>query len=183
MFRSCTDPGGIAIGHDRKGGYGGTDLYKTTFSDTGWSRPVNLGPTINTSQDEQFPFIHPDGNTLYFSSAGHPGLGKTDLFVTQRLPGDKWETPTNLGYPINTNGDDWNLVVSRDGETAYYSTNRREDGFGGMDIFSFKLPKDLQAKKVNYARGTIRDADTKELIGAAVLLTPLSGGTATTVRV
>jgi outer membrane protein OmpA-like peptidoglycan-associated protein len=164
---------------DRSGGFGGTDLYHSSFSDTGWSKPRNLGPTINTSRDEQFPFIHPDGNTLYFSSEGHPGMGKSDLFITRKLPGNKWANPENLGFPINSAGNDWNLVVSRDGKTAYYSSDKLKEGFGGMDIYSFQLPENLQAKQVNYASGVVKDFNTKVPLGAVVLLTPLDGSTPT----
>jgi flagellar motor protein MotB len=159
---------------DRPGGFGGTDIWVVAFGDEGWEEPVNLGPTINTSGDEQFPFIHSDGVTLYFSSEGHPGLGKSDLFVTHRKPDQSWETPLNLGYPINSFGEDWNLIVARDGKTAYYSSNNKKDGRGGMDLYSFELPEEKRALKVSYVKGTIRDADTKKPLGAGVTLTPLN---------
>ncbi len=166
---------------DRSGGYGGTDIWVARFGDKGWEEPVNLGPTINTSGDEQFPFIHSDGVTLYFSSEGHPGLGKSDLFVTHRKPDNSWGHPVNLGYPINTFGEDWNLIVARDGKTAYYSSDKNNDGRGGMDLYSFQLPEDKQAQRVSYVRGTIRDAKTKKLLSAAVTLTPIEGGDQTRV--
>lgn len=163
---------------NRPGGYGKTDLYVSTFSDSGWSQPVNLGPEINTSMDEQFPFIHPDGVTLYFSSVGHLGMGGADLYVTHLKPDKSWAKPKNLGYPINTLADDWNLIVSRDGETAYYSSDKNE-GIGGMDLYSFKLPKDVQAQKVNYLKGIVIDAKSKLRLGAQVELIPLNGEDAT----
>lgn len=158
---------------DRPGGYGGTDLWKSDFGDNGWSKPVNLGPDINTSKDEQFPFIHSDNTTLYFSSEGHPGMGKSDLFVTQLKPDGGWETPKNLGYPINTIGYDWNMVVSRNGRTAYYSSDKMPDGKGGLDIYTFELPQELRAKKVSYVKGLVRDAKTKKPLQTSVVLTPL----------
>ncbi|MEY2924393.1 MAG: hypothetical protein RLZZ337_941 [Bacteroidota bacterium] len=158
---------------DRPGGFGGTDLWVASFGEKGWEEPVNLGPEINTAKDEQFPFIHSDGTTLYFSSEGHRGMGKSDLFISHLKPDGTWEKPRNLGYPINTIGEDWNLVVGRDGETAYYSTDKLPNTQGGMDIYSFKLPKDIQAQKVNYAKGYVRDAITKKPLSASVLLTPI----------
>lgn len=164
---------------DRPGGYGGTDIWKSNFGEDGWEEPINLGPEINTSLDEQFPFIHSDNVTLYFSSEGHPGMGKSDLFISRLRPDSKWETPKNLGYPINTAGYDWNMVVSRDGKTAYYSSDNFKDGEGGLDIYSFELPEHLKAKKVSYVRGIVRDAETKKLLSASVLLSPQDGSEAT----
>ncbi|MFY0643355.1 MAG: PD40 domain-containing protein [Bacteroidia bacterium] len=160
---------------NRAGGYGGTDLYVSTFTDSGWSSPQNLGPNINTSKDEQFPFIHSDGTTLYFGSDGQLGMGGFDIFVTHLKPDGSWAKPKNLGYPINSKGDDWNLIVSRNGVKAFFSTDRYEQGFGGMDIYSFDLPKEFQAQKVNYLKGIVIDSETKHRIGATVELIPLSG--------
>lgn len=164
---------------DRLGGFGGIDIWKSTFTDSGWAKPVNLGPEINTSKDEQFPFIHSDNVTLYFSSEGHPGMGKSDLFVTHLRPDGKWQKPQNLGYPINTTGYDWNIVVSRDGKTAYYSSDKMPDGKGGLDIYTFELPTELRATQVSYVRGLVRDAVTKKPLQTTVVLTPLDGNATT----
>jgi outer membrane protein OmpA-like peptidoglycan-associated protein len=164
---------------DRLGGFGGIDIWKSTFTDSGWSKPVNLGPEINTAKDEQFPFIHSDNVTLYFSSEGHPGMGKSDLFVTHLRPDGKWQKPQNLGYPINTTGYDWNIVVSRDGKTAYYSSDKMPDGKGGLDIYTFELPTELRATQVSYVRGLVRDAVTKKPLQTTVVLTPLDGNATT----
>ncbi len=159
---------------DRPGGYGGTDIWMAIFGENGWSEPVNLGPNINTSKDEQFPFIHADNQTLYFSSEGHPGMGKSDLFVSYKTADNTWEEPINLGYPINSNGFDWNLIVSRDGKTAYYSSDKIE-GNGGLDIYTFELPEFIRAKQVGYLKGLVRDAKTKNPLSASIELTPLRG--------
>lgn len=165
---------------DRPGGYGGTDLWKSEFGEKGWSKPTNLGPDINTAKDEQFPFIHSDNSTLYFSSEGHPGMGKSDLFVTSLKPDGSWESPKNLGYPINTTGYDWNMIVNRNGSTAYYSSDRMPDGKGGLDIYTFELPQELRAKQVSYVKGLVRDAKTKEPLQTSVILTPLDESPNTT---
>ena len=159
---------------DRPGGYGGTDIWVSEFSISGWSAPKNLGPTVNTSKDEQFPFIHSDNRTLYFSSNGHPGLGKSDLYLTRKDVKLNWETPINMGFPINSRGQDWNLVVARDGKTAYFSSDQLK-GFGGLDIYTFQLPEKLQAEKVSYLRGYVRDAITKQPLSANVELSPING--------
>ncbi len=164
---------------DRPGGFGGTDIWVSSFGEEGWEAPVNLGAEINSSQDEQFPFIHPDGITLYYSSAGKIGMGKSDLFISHLKPDNTWEPAQNLGYPINTSGDDWKLVVARDGKTAYYSSDNIQGGFGGMDIYSFELPSKLQAQKVSYVKGHIRDAKSKKPLSASVSLAPLDKTAAT----
>lgn len=164
---------------DRPGGYGGTDLWQSKFGEKGWSEPVNLGPEINTSKDEQFPFIHSDNTTLYFSSDGHPGMGKSDLFMTLLKPDGSWKEPENLGYPINTTGYDWNMVVSRNGSTAFYSSDKMPDGKGGLDIYTFELPSTLQAQQVSYVRGLVRDAKTKQPLQSSVVLTPLDNSPST----
>lgn len=164
---------------DRPGGYGGTDIWQSEFGEKGWNEPVNLGPEINTAKDEQFPFIHSDNMTLYFSSDGHPGMGKSDLFMTQLKPDGSWEKPKNLGYPINTTGYDWNMVVSRNGRTAYYSSDKMPDGKGGLDIYTFELPSTLQAQQVSYVRGLVRDGKTKQPLQSNVVLTPLDNSPST----
>ncbi|MBR9859645.1 OmpA family protein [bacterium] len=164
---------------DRPGGYGGIDLWVSTFTDTGWSAPVNLGPDINTIEDEQFPFIHPDGVTLYFSSYGHPGMGNADLFISHLKPDGTFAKPENLGYPINSVGHDWNLIVGRDGKTAVYSSDQIEGGQGGMDLYTFTLPENKRAQQVSYAQGTVFDEKTLKKLGASVELIPLDGGSPT----
>ncbi len=105
---------------NRKGGYGGYDIWKSTLTDKGWGEPENLGPNINTAFNEQSPFIHPDDSTLYFCSNGWPGLGGNDLFVSRLGKDGKWQKPENLGYPINTNGDENGLTLTANGEHAFF---------------------------------------------------------------
>ena len=102
----------IYFASNRPGGYGGTDIWYSKKKNGQWGAPINLGPSINTARDEQFPFIHNDGTTLYFTSEGLPGMGKSDIFLT-RLINNEWSTPMNLGYPINTSGNEWNFIVNR----------------------------------------------------------------------
>ena len=88
---------------NRPGGFGGKDIWMSTRVSSGrWGEPINLGPTINSSGDEGCPFIHPDNQTFYFNSNGHPGYGMTDLFLSKKDSNDRWQMPVNLGYPINT---------------------------------------------------------------------------------
>jgi len=152
---------------NRKGGYGGYDIWKSTLTDKGWGDPVNLGPNINTAFDEQSAFIHPDDSTLYFCSDGWPGLGGKDLFVSRLGKDGQWGKPVNLGYPINTNGDENGLTLTADGSHAFYSSNNL-GGYGGFDIYTFELPENLRPHLVTYVKGTVNDAKTKEPLEAAV---------------
>ena len=129
---------------------GNADLYHCYRDEDGhWSEPENLGPVINTKGTEMAPFIHPDGKTLYFSSDTHTGMGGYDLFVSRRNEKGEWSEPVNLGYPINTPGDEINFIVAADGHTALISSIR-ESGFGGYDIYSFQLKDDdLKPEPVN----------------------------------
>lgn len=127
---------------NRPGGLGELDLYVSELDAKGdWGKAVNLGPLINTPENEDAPFIHPDGVTLYFSSDGHPTLGNSDIFISEFKNG-KWQKPENLGWPINTWEYDGFFTISADKKKGYYST-MKEGGLGEADIYSitFLEPK------------------------------------------
>jgi len=152
---------------NRKGGYGGYDIWKSTITDKGWGEPVNMGPNINTSFDEQSPFIHPDDSTFYFCSSGWPGLGNKDLFVSRLNKKVEWGKPTNLGYPINSNGDENGLTTTANGRYAFFASNAL-NGYGGYDIYTFELPEADRPHIVTYVKGTVKDIVTKAPLEAAV---------------
>ena len=158
---------------NRKGGYGGYDIWKSNLTDKGWSEPENLGPNINTSFDEQSPFIHPDDSTLYFCSNGWPGLGGKDLFVSRLDKDGKWQKPENLGYPINSSGDENGLTLTANGEYAFFSSNNL-NGAGGFDIYTFELPQKLRPHLVTYVKGIVEDAVTKQPLESAVEIIDLA---------
>jgi len=161
----------------RAGGMGGEDIWKTELLDGGkWSEPVNLGPNINTPYNEHSPFIHHDNTTLYFASDGWPGLGNKDLFLSKKDDSGNWSKPLNLGYPINTSGEESGLTVSSNGLTAFFASDMK-GGFGGMDIYSFDLPKPLRPEIVTYVKGNVFDAKTKEPLDANILITALKTNT------
>ncbi|MBU0765132.1 MAG: OmpA family protein [Bacteroidetes bacterium] len=125
---------------DRKGGFGGMDIYVVSKLPNGeWSEAKNLGPNINTLYNEEGPFIMPDGNKIYFSSLGHKTMGGYDIFFSYLDADGEWTEAENIGYPINTTEDDAFFYPSADGRRAYYSTYNT-GGFGMSDIFMITLP-------------------------------------------
>jgi outer membrane protein OmpA-like peptidoglycan-associated protein/tetratricopeptide (TPR) repeat protein len=160
---------------DRPGGFGGADIWVSTFKDGRFQPPVNLGPEINTPGEEQSPFIHYDNQTLYFSSGGLPGIGSLDIFVAKKGADGKFGAPENLGYPINTEKDELGLIVDRFGTFGYLSSERK-GGFGGLDIYKFELPANLKPDPVSYVQGVVYDDVTKEKLVAKVELTNLTTG-------
>jgi outer membrane protein OmpA-like peptidoglycan-associated protein len=157
----------------RPGGLGGADLYVSGRLPNGrWSDPVNLGPKVNTPGNDQYPFWASDGKTLFFTSDGHPGLGGDDLFRTELSPDNKWATPANLGYPINTADNETNLFVALGGDVAYFSKGKRLPGSGKMDvdIYQFDLPPALRPAAATYVEATVVDAETGKPLAATVRL-------------
>jgi len=123
---------------DKKGGYGGKDIYISTIDDKGiWSVPQNLGPEVNSAFDEDAPFLLPDNKTLFFSSKGHSGLGGYDIYKTVYENG-KWSTPVNLGTPINSSGDDIFFTYDTTLKSGYFSSSR-VNGYGDMDLYSMSF--------------------------------------------
>lgn len=125
---SCGHPALSADGNelyfvsDMPGGYGGTDLYKCTLTENGWSQPRNLGSQVNTKGNEMFPYIHSDG-ALYFSSDAHNSMGGLDVFLTY-FNGDRWMAPENLNVPLNSSKDDFAFSLNSDNQTGFVSSSR-----------------------------------------------------------
>lgn len=156
------------------GGYGGKDIWVSHRNEKGkWSRPQNLGPTVNTNADESCAFMYADNQTLFFNSNGHKGYGATDLFFTKKLGDTAWATVVNLGYPINTIDDEGSLVVAADGKTAYYA-GEGKDNKGGLDIYSFELRADIRPPKTLWVSGQVYDAKTKAGLPSSVELTDIN---------
>ena len=164
---------------NRKGGYGGLDIYVINkLSDGTWSKPKLLPPNINTPYDEETPFLHPDGVTLYFSSKGHNTMGGYDIFYTKINKDGTYSDPVNLGYPVNSTNDDVAYTVNKDGSIAYFATVK-PDGFGELDIYQVidfdKLNKnfiayeeslyDVNRNKITNAIIYVQNTTLDELIG------------------
>ncbi|MEZ4791604.1 MAG: tetratricopeptide repeat protein [Flavobacteriales bacterium] len=169
-------PGGeeIYFTSDRPGGYGGRDLYRIRRLPNGqWSKPLNLGPNVNTPFDEDAPFMHSDGTTLFFSSNGHNTMGGFDIFKTVLTDYDMngWAVPENMGYPLNTVNDDIYFCLSDDGRTGYFSSERAE-GMGMQDIYQVTFPNTQLDHMV--VHGVVADAG-EEPIKARIILSDATG--------
>ncbi|GAB4289836.1 MAG: hypothetical protein Kow0068_15360 [Marinilabiliales bacterium] len=151
---------------DRPGGFGGLDIYKSVKDESGdWGPAVNLGSTVNSIYDEETPFILDDGRTLYFSSQGHYSMGGFDVFHTRLLDNGKWSTPLNLGYPINTVGNDLFYLPKANGEYAFFPLNNNERGFGNNNTImriSVVTPE-TQKPEINL-KGIISLQDKKNVL-------------------
>jgi len=155
---------------DRKGGYGGYDIYQTTKDSSGnWTLAQNLGANINSKANEKTPYIHSDNLTLYFSSLGWPGLGGYDIFYARKGLDGRFGKPKNIGYPINTEYDDVGFTVSTDGHYGYFASNKYT-GPGGWDIYYFDLYPDARPDTVLLVKGNVKDVVKDAPTGARVEL-------------
>ncbi|MGB1033321.1 MAG: TolB family protein, partial [Flavobacteriales bacterium] len=143
--------------------------------DGSWSTPAKIPGFVNTEMEEESVMIHPDGETLYFASNGHPGMGGMDLFVSRKQKDGQWGTPMNLGYPINTGGDENSILVTSEGDVALFASDR-PGGFGDLDLYSFDLPANVMASSVTYVKGTVLDATSFRRLEAKFELIDLATG-------
>lgn len=149
---------------------GNRDIYICSHTLAGaWSKPRKL-EGINTEYDEDAPYIHPDGKTLYFSSKGHSSMGGYDVFKCTRNPAGGWSAPENLGYPINTAGDEIYFVLSADAKVGFYSSEK-DGGFGKQDIYSIRMPVPEREPELELLTGIVRDATTGKPIEADITVT------------
>ncbi|MDD4923048.1 MAG: tetratricopeptide repeat protein, partial [Bacteroidales bacterium] len=156
--------GHAVLSHDEKvlyyvsnkpGGHGGTDIwYSELQADGSWGKPCNAGDVINTSGDEMFPVIGPDG-FLYYSSNGLPGMGELDIFCSKGNR-DQWQKPVNMRYPVNSPSDDFSYILNENRTDGYLSSNRI-NGKGGDDIYFFESRKPRSMFRIE---GTVYDKKT-----------------------
>lgn len=155
---------------DRRGGIGNKDIYVSYKLENGrWTKAENLGPNINTPYDEISPFIHVNGRTLFIASNGRPGFGGYDIFRSE-YENAAWTSAENFGSPVNNHEDQFSLFITRDGERGFYS---HEDNLkvNSSLLFELKVPDEMRLKyKSNYVKGIVRDAVTKQPLGARVEL-------------
>lgn len=161
---------------DRKGGFGRRDIYMSRMDNNNkWLPAWNVGKEINTPDDEISPFIHFNGQILYFSSNGHPGMGGFDLFEAS-WKDEKWTDVKNLGFPINDHNDQVSLFVSADGTRGYYSHEYARDGQRERtELYTFEIPPVLRVKnRSNYIFGKVLDAETRKPLRASIELKDLN---------
>ena len=165
---------------DRPGGYGGKDIYRCVKLPNGeWSKALNMGSNINSEYDEDGAFIHPDGQTFFFSTNGYKNMGGYDIMFATLNEDNKFSNATNIGYPVNTTDDDIFYVTSPDGKRSYFSSAKK-DGYGEKDIYRITIaePKEkflaLFKGRLIPAEGevlpdhiaiVVRDKETNEIIG------------------
>lgn len=150
------------------------DIYYSYLMDDGRWLPARPIPgKVNTIFEEESVMIHPDGHTLYFSSNGHPGMGGLDIYMSELLPSGEWDTPRNLGYPINTKGNENSIQVMASGKVALFASER-EGGFGGLDLYTFELHEYAQPRLVTYLAGVVSDQLSLKKLGAKIELIDLA---------
>lgn len=160
----------------RPGGYGDYDIWVSRLNDDcSWGEPQNLGPEINTAGHEQVAFIHPDNQTLYFGSNGHPGMGGTDLYLVRKQTDGTWGKAQNLGYPINTTANEGSIFVTTDGNEGYFASDVM-GGSGGFDLYYFELWDDIKPQPVTWVKAQIFDALTLDKLEANLELIDLQTG-------
>ncbi|MEX0982538.1 MAG: OmpA family protein [Bacteroidales bacterium] len=159
---------------NRPGGKGDYDLWISEKRGDSWSKPVNMGDSINTPGVEQSPFLHPDQQSLYFSSDGWPGMGMGDIFFSRLKGNMSCSIPANLGYPVNTHNEEIGFIVNARGNRAYYASNRREGT--DTDIYTFEMPWDVRPVPVSYISGRVYDSRTMKGIEARFELIDIETG-------
>jgi len=153
----------------RPGGFGGMDIWISHWkTEGGWSEPVNAGPSINTSGDELAPYVHGDGNRIYFSSTGWIGMGGLDLFVSVNQGRSGWSKPVNLGYPVNTIGEEMGISFHGNDNLAFFSSDR--DSVAGRDILKFYLNDSLAPEQLAIVSGKVINGLNNRPISAVVLV-------------
>lgn len=162
----------------RPGGFGGKDIYRCKKLPNGqWSKAMNLGPVINTPFEEDSPFLQPGSNTLYFSSQGHKCMGGFDIFYSNftdtGITGG-WTVPENIGYPVNTTGDDIFFVPTVDNKRAYYSSFA-EGSFGDKDIYMLTFPE-KEESKLTVLTGLVSDRNGKLPPGVVISVEDANSG-------
>lgn len=173
-YHVSIDESVLLMSVERKDGFGERDLYVSFHKGEGnWTKPKNLGRTINTVGIESSVFLAADGKTLYFSSNGHYNYGGLDIFMSKRLDDSwtNWSEPKNLGPNINTYGNDFNYTIPASGEYAYFSSD--DNSYGESDLFRILLPEEARPEPVMLMTGRIVDVTTNQPIQAKVKYNPL----------
>ncbi len=153
---------------DRKGGYGGFDIWISVFENGYWQMPYNAGPSINTAGNETAPYISMDNKTLFFTSDGQLGFGGTDIFRSEKKNDSTWLPAVNLGYPINTPFDEQSEWVVTNGRKLLFASDRQGPP-GNFDIYETALPGNMQPVPVSILQGFVYDSISKVRLNSAAI--------------
>ena len=165
----------IYFASDRPGGYGGLDLYVTELEGNGrWGRAINLGAEVNTPADEDAPYIHPNGKTLFYTSNGKLSIGGNDILRTDFVAG-KWQLGKNLGYPLNTVANESYLTVTADGSRAYFSSDR-PGGKGEQDVYMFTMPEEDRNIPLTMMKGRILAGEEEKPVPTQIYVVDVQTG-------
>jgi flagellar motor protein MotB len=167
---ACISPDGNTIYFVRKNNVNSDIYYIRKMPSGNWTTAKRLSSMVNSSLDEESPYMHPDGKTLYFSSKGHGTMGGYDVFKTVKTD-TGWTKPVNLGYPINTAGDDWSFVLSADGYKGFYASVKKR-GYGKQDLYSLDFKKP-EVSNLTLVKGTIK-SEKGHFLQAEITITSLS---------
>ncbi|HNW99569.1 MAG TPA: tetratricopeptide repeat protein [Bacteroidales bacterium] len=194
---ACLSPDGNTLYFisERNGGNGNADIWKSKkLGKNLWAKPENLGPVINTIEDELGVYIHPDGKTLFFTSKGHNSMGGYDVFMSRMNPDSTWSVPVNLGYPINSTKDELSFVLTTDGKKAYISS-RKENGLGGADIYEIdmtkyfypigidgKVEENIVETELSILKGTVIESNSAQQTEAEIVIKDVATGKETKIE-
>lgn len=157
---------------NRKGGLGLRDIWVSRKNnDDEWGKAVNLGPSINTREDDISPFIHPNGQRLYFAANGRLGFGGFDIYFAGKTSSGAWQDITNFGFPINTHDDEVAMFISADGKKGYYSHEEVMDSKRTSKLYEIDIPPSLQVShKSSFITGTVSDKESNDPLEGNVKL-------------
>lgn len=150
--------------------YGNKDIFVSSLIKGKWAAPQRLLGTVNTYLDEESPFLHSDGKTLYFSSKGPGSMGGFDIFKVELNGLFGMGKPENLGYPINTAGDDLYFTLSPDALNGYYASEK-DGGFGRTDLYAVIMPINRKAPELTLLKGKVSTDDKTEIINTKITVT------------
>ncbi len=163
---------------NRNGGFGNVDVYMSEKKADGtWGKAKNLGPLINTAEDDLTPFIHPVNNTLYFASSGHlPNFGGYDIFKSRKV-GDIFEVPRNLGPLINSDQDEFYFTISGQGDKIFFAKSVPENPLD-YDLYSYPMPMGARPDATTPLKGYLIDSATGNPLTGIITAVDLEEGIA-----
>ena len=146
----------------RNGGRGGYDIWVSNYINSEWTVAVNLGPTVNSTMNERFPYIFYDNKTLYFASDRPGGFGGIDVYMTKMGNKGNWSKPINIGPEFNSSKDENSFIIEPSGRWAFFSSDR-DGGYGRFDIYKIRVPEMMRPDTVITVKGIVNDTEDKPI--------------------